>query len=151
MPTISENITIHLDDLQRCALRSLLDSAPLGMDLDELLRGVLFSGLAQLLKGRALAGSADGLEEKAQAFHAMGERTLVASTRAVEDFLGFPFATDQQAALDDLLTTYSHLSEEEVCRILLDCGLRDVDRDPFAQALLAGTGAGMEPVAGEQP
>src|SRR5580704_8312586 len=115
MKTIPEEVTIPLQDLQRSALRSLLDSGPAGMDLDELLQGVLITGLAQLLKGRPLAGIADGLEEKAQAFDAMGENSLEAGPRVAADFLGFRIDADQQAALDDLLATYSHLSEDEIC------------------------------------
>lgn len=150
MKTIPEEVTIPLQELLRSALRSLLDSGPAGMDLDELLQGVLITGLAQLLKGRPLAGIADGLEEKAQAFHAMGEKSLEASPRVAADFLGFSIDDGQQAALDDLLATYAHLTEEEVCRILLDCGLKNLHDDPFVQELLASTRPGSVPAEGEQ-
>jgi hypothetical protein len=137
MTTIPKEITIPLADFQRAALTSLMAGIA-NSDVGEALQLVLAKGLRALLVGQDLP------EVKRQLAQG-GERDLpeddhiFRSPRASANYLGFPIDSEREAQLDELLKEHPHLSEEEVCRIVFDFGLRAVQTSPFARRLLANT------------
>jgi len=147
MTSIPKDVTIPFDDLHRSALQSLMNGAPPNYELADLLQLVLTKGLQAMLVGRELPEvTRQSAERSEEPLPQDAYRPRV--PRGATDYIGFPLDREQASELDNLLITYSHLSEEEVCRILLDCGLRDVHRDPFVQELLAKTRTGTAPAEG---
>jgi len=133
--TIPEQVTITLPTLQRSALQTLMDAAPPGYQLGELLELVLIKGIATLMKRRELPVS-DSLAERAQASFPSGKSRVVKTPRVAADYVGFSIEAHQQVALDELEERFPLLDEDEVLRILLDAALRALPHDVVAQRRL---------------
>jgi hypothetical protein len=150
MTTIPKDITIPLGDLQRNAIRSLLQKAPTNYQLSDLFDLILAKGLSALLVCQDLPEVRRQLAERSERSIPEGiERHSI--PRVSSDYVGFPLDAEQDARLEELLKAHPHLSEEEVCRIVLDFGLRAMKTVPFAKTLLANTKPGKTPDAGGQP
>lgn len=128
---IPEEATIKLHNLQRSALKSLLDDAPPDYRLDDLLDLVIIKGIAAIVNGRELPE-----------IHVQAEADLPTSNRASRaqrvavDYLGFSIEPHQQAALKELEERYPLVDDEELGRILLDAALRALPHDDLAQQRL---------------
>src|SRR5689334_4153223 len=97
MTDIPEQATIKLPNLQRSALRSLLDRTRPDYSLDDLLQLVITKGIASLVSGRELRE----IHVHAEAHLPTGNQ---ASTRqrVAADYVGFFIEPHQQTALKEL-------------------------------------------------
>ena len=137
MTEIPEQVTLHLHNLQRAALRSLLDNAPREYQLDDLLELVVIKGLASLVKDRELPGISEEIKEHARESLPRRRSTSTAS-RVAADYVGFSIDPQQRAALEELEERFPLADEDELLRILLDVALRMLPHDDIAMRQLGG-------------
>jgi hypothetical protein len=135
MTDIPEQATINLPNLQRSALKSLLDNAPPHYQLDDLLELVIIKGIAALVKGRELPDISDEIHERAKASIPMGNRAS-RGPRVAADYVGCSIDAHQRAALEELEGRFRLVDEDELLRVLLDVALRALPEDAIAQARL---------------
>lgn len=133
---IPEQVSLSLDNLQRSALKSLMDHAPPGFTFDELLQLVLLKGLAALVRGRELPGIGEEIIQEAQADLPSGTRSPPNSLRVSHDYIGFFIEEHDDEALEELRTQHPFVDEDELCRIVFNAGLRAVPNDDVAQRSL---------------
>jgi hypothetical protein len=145
---IREFATVRLPNLQRSAIKSLLEAAGPDYTVSSLLELVLVKGLVAVLKGRPLPEVPDitiRLEEQAEASIPVG-RIDAKHPRIASDYVGFSITAEQQAALEELEARYPFLGADEMGRILLDCAIRSLPTDDRAQRLLdAASASSKEP------
>lgn len=130
---IPEEVTIPLGNLQRSALRSLMDRAAPDYRFDELLQLVFIKGMAALVKDRELPGISEEIIQEAQTDLPSGRKTLSKHPRVVADYLGFAIQADEVEALDELVAQHPFVDEDELCRIVFSAGLRALPQDDAAQ------------------
>lgn len=135
MTDVPEQATINLPNLQRSALKSLLDNAPPNYQLDDLLELVLVKGIASLVKGRELPGLGEQIREKSKASLPTCNR-ISKRRRVAADYVGCSIEIHQQTALEELEKRFPLVDEDELLRILLDVALRALPHDAIARARL---------------
>lgn len=135
MTDIPEQATIQLPNLQRSALKSLLDSAPPNYALHNLLELVVVKGIASLVKGRELPGLGEEILEKSKASLPRCNR-ISKRRRVTADYVGCSIEAHQRAALEELEGRFPLVDEDELLRILLDVALRALPHDAVAQRRL---------------
>lgn len=133
--TIPERVTIPFPNLQRAALKSLLEQAPSGYSLDDLLELVVIKGIAILVKGRELPGVGDEILEKSQASLPTCHR-ISRGRRVAADYVGFSIDAHQRGALEEVEDHFPLVDEDELLRILLDVALRALPDDAIARSRL---------------
>ncbi len=135
MTDIPEQATISLPNLQRSALKSLLDNAPPNYQLDDLFDLVIIKGIAALVKGRELPDSSGEIYERSKASLPMCNR-VSKGRRVAADYVGCSIEIHQQTALEELEERFPLVDEDELLRILLDVALRALPHDVVAQRRL---------------
>lgn len=134
---IPEQVTIPLGNLQRSTLKALMDKAPPGYQLDELLELVFMKGLATMVRGRELPGiSEEEILEAAMTDLPSGARSLSNSPRVSHDYLGFFIEAHHDQALQELAARHPFVDEDELCRIVFSAGVRALPDDDVAQRCL---------------
>lgn len=140
MTDIPEQATIRLPNLQRSALKCLLDGAPPNYSLHELLELVLVKGIASLVKGGELPGLGEEIQEKSKASLPTCNR-ISKRRRVAADYVGCSIEAHQRAALEELEDRFPLVAEDELLRILLDAGLRALPNDAIARERLDAVGS----------
>lgn len=135
MTDIPEQATIKLPNLQRSALKSLLDSAPPNYSIHDLLELVLVKGIASLVKGRELPGLGEEIQEKSKESLPTCDRASKLR-RVSADYVGCAIEAHHLAALEELECRFPLVAEDELLRILLDVALRALPYDLVAQRRL---------------
>lgn len=147
MTEIPPEVILPLPNLQRSALRSLMNAAPPGYTLVALLDLVLTKGLAAVMKGRELPISEE-MAERAQASLPSGKSKVVKVPRVAADYVGFSIEPHQQAALEALEGRFPLADEDELLRILLDVALRALPHDALARTRLDAATVTVQPSEG---
>jgi len=136
MTDIPEQVTLPIGNLQRSALKSLMDHAPHGYPFEELLQLVFVKGLASLVKGRRLERTHTEVLQRAEADLPQGTGGTSEAPRLSADYLGFFIEADAERALQELAAQHPFVDEDELSRIVFSAGLRALPNDDGAQRSL---------------
>lgn len=136
MTDIPEQVTIPLGNLQRAALKSLMDHAPPGFRFEELLELVLIKGVAALVKGRNLDATHQEIVREAEADLPTGTDGPSNGHRVSVDYVGFFIEADDDQALEELAAQHPFVDEDELSRVVFSAGLRALPNDDDAQRSL---------------